>query len=443
MKMLEKNKYLFRFITVLLAVMCAVVATIPLTGCSDDDETDTTITTDEETQTEEEPLEFLRVGFIYSGTIANSTHNKMWEEARSAIEVQQGAETLYIENVFVSNFREAVQMLSMQDVQVIVSTTHRFASELEDIAGEYKDIVFISFGGNTLAQNITTFRPLLFQPAHVAGLAAGYNTGEGVDKVGVVVDETMYNAPAVVNAFIRGTRLAYKSGVSIHVRSVDGRNKAMVERGVSELRDEGVDTILSYIDTDYAIKYAERNDIKVVGYTDSISDIAPQNHVTGFGFNARLFLIEQINKFQHSDGLFFPSSVKGELDSGELFLSPLNTNGSIVLADTADLVNELLGNVINGDAPIFEGEMMDRHAKVQIPRGAVLTTEEILDMKWYEFSIGGNTRTLVEPYPDVPIVPLVIKGDLVTNPNHGGDIPTPSTDTPPATDAPPTATHDQ
>jgi basic membrane lipoprotein Med (substrate-binding protein (PBP1-ABC) superfamily) len=364
----------------------------------------------------------------------------MWEDARATIQRQLGVETLYIENVFVSNFEEAVEMLSMQDVDAIISTSHFFAGELQDIAGQYRDIVFISYGGELLAPNISTFRPLLYQPSHVAGLAAGYNTANGVDRVGVIVDENMYNAPGVVNAFIRGTTVAYRAGVQVHVRAVNSRDRQMVEEGIRELRTEGVDTILSYIDTDYALAFAERNGINVVGYTNNIEELAAVNHVAGFGFNANLYLTEQISKIQH--GNFSPTAVKGDIDSGYVFLSELNSNERTVLPDTFDLVEELLARVINGEAPIFVGEMMDRHGNVQIPRGAVLTIEEILNMKWYEYSIGGNTFSMTEPFPAVPIVPLIIRGDGVTNTTHGNH-PPPATTPPEENDNTPEATTDR
>jgi basic membrane lipoprotein Med (substrate-binding protein (PBP1-ABC) superfamily) len=406
MKISAKN-YIKRLIAVLLSLMLLMSVSVLLTGCGDDDNGgDGGEQTDEPAVEEDEEPRPVRVGFVYSGGIEGSVHNAMWESSRLNLERQLGAETFYVENVFLSNFNDAVTMLVSLGVDAIVSTSHFFANAVESAATDNKEVVFISFGGQTLATNITTFQPYLFQPAHVAGLAAAYNTGVDVRDIGVVVDPRMYNVNGVINSFIQGAKISYISGVRVHIRYVYSQDESQVRAALEQLRDEGADTVLSYLDTEYAITNAERMGMNVVGYANNIAELARNHHVTGFFLNVNSYLTEKISMIENDN--FFPVQTRAGMDTGCIRLAPLNTNEDTVNPATAELTEPLQELVVNGSAPIFVGELIDNHAAVQVPNGASLTAQEIIDMNWLERSVGANFVSLVEPRSEVPVVPLTV-----------------------------------
>jgi basic membrane lipoprotein Med (substrate-binding protein (PBP1-ABC) superfamily) len=262
-----------------------------------------------------------------------------------------------------------------------------------------------------LSPNITTFRPLLFEAVHAAGLAAAHNVGEGVREIGVVVDRRMFNYKAVVNSFILGANEVRRVGFDIHVRYVDARSPAESRQALNEFRGMGIDTVFSYIDTEHAIRYAEQIGMSVVGYANNIAELAPTKHIAGFSFNANNYLAEQISMLYHDN--FFPRGVIGGLATGHVRMSELNTNRETVQYETIRLTNTLRDRVINGTVDIFADETMDNFGTVQIPNGAVLTASEILEMQWLEYSVGSNFEDITVPRADIPIVPLFIRRGAV------------------------------
>jgi basic membrane lipoprotein Med (substrate-binding protein (PBP1-ABC) superfamily) len=404
---LTKNSHIIKLISALLALMFIAVMTVPMAGCNKDDDTESDTTTAPPEEDDEPRIP--RVGFIYSGSVEGSAHNKMWDDARLTIERQLGAETRYVEDVFFQNFREAVEMLVSAGVDTIVSTSHFFVSAVQEAARAYQGVNFISFGGGVLAANLTTFQPLLYQPAHAAGLAAAHNVAAGIGAMGVVVDPRMYNINGVINSFIQGAKFNFDSGLDIHIRYIDSRSESEARQAINELRALGLDTVLCYLDTDYAIRYAEQSGMKTVGYANNIAELAPINHIAGFYFNVNNYLTEQINALYHHEGAMRPAATVGGLATGHTHVSPLNPRPGAVLLETHRLFNQVRASIVDGTAIIFAGEIRDNHGTVQVETGVSLDTNEILNMSWLEFSVGSNFYNLYEPTSSPAIVPLWIR----------------------------------
>ncbi|MCL1881935.1 MAG: BMP family ABC transporter substrate-binding protein [Oscillospiraceae bacterium] len=413
-KTAEAKGYIKKLTSILLAVALIMLVTISFTACDDEENNGTT--TDEGSEDngtdlsneDEQPAELTpqRVGFIYSGQIEGSSHNKMWEDARANLEMQLDADTFYVENVFISNFAEAVDLLVTYGVDVIISTSHFFANAVEIESVNHRNIVFISFGGETVSPNLIAFVSHLYQPAHVAGFAAAHNTAVGVDSMGIILDSRMHNAHGVVNSFIQGAKFNFLAGVTIHVRLVNSRSVEEVRQAVDQLIAEGNDTIFAYIDTEYAITYAEQRGVNVVGFANNVPQLAPNNHIAGLYFNVNSYLVEQVRIIQNET--FVPSVTRGALSTGHVRLSAINADPMVVEPETHDLAGLIHERVSEGTAAIFAGEIMDNHGEVQVPNGVTLTSREILDLNWFEHSIGGNIHNLTVPIANLPIVPLII-----------------------------------
>jgi len=361
---------------------------------------------DAPTEIPPEPIRSPRVGFIYSGEIAGSSHNRMWEDARKTIENQLGCETHYIENVFYVNFGEAVEILLAADVDVIVSTSHFFASAVEKEATKNRDITFISHGGGTSSFNLATFQPLLFEPAHMAGFAAAYNVGTGIHDIGIVVDNRMFNVNAVINSFILGARVDFVSGVNIHVSYVNSRSDTEVREAIDHFRTLNIDTVMCYLDTEYGITYADSRGLKVVGFANNIAELAPNNYIAGFYFDLNLHLTELVSLVQTAT--LQPRLLRGDMQSATVRLSQLNPSEYTVSPDTYRVMNELQKRVVEGHSPIFTGELIDNHGTPQVLRGSHLNIHEILSMQWLEFSVANRTIDYVIIPSELDIKPLNI-----------------------------------
>ncbi|MCL2036898.1 MAG: BMP family ABC transporter substrate-binding protein [Oscillospiraceae bacterium] len=357
------------------------------------------VTTDEPP---EEPLTH-KVGFIYSGSIRNSTHNMIWEDARNQLEKNRGIDTCYIENVLISNYPEAVEVLLSNDVTIIVSTNHAFANETQTAALENTGIKFISFGGTPIA-NVTVFEPLLHQPANISGLAASYNSTAA--SFGIVTDIAMFNHEAVVNSYILGIKDFLERETTTHVNYVNSANEQDVRNAIDDLNRKGVDTVMLYLSTDYGIKYCEEKGIKVVAYSGTLPELAPSSYVTGFYFNVNSYLTEQVQLIQND--MFTPGRVYGEISSNHVKMINLNTTEGLLLSNTKEYTDLLYHSIVRNDN-VFAGQIVDNFGKIQVEYGYTLSKAEILGIRWLELSVGNNIDDFSDYITELPIVPLIIR----------------------------------
>jgi basic membrane lipoprotein Med (substrate-binding protein (PBP1-ABC) superfamily) len=402
-----KNKVLALFLTIAMLLMLA--STFTACNKGNDDEGEEEIT-DEPV---EEPITH-KVGYIYNGAIAGSTHNLMLESSRAQLERDRGIETCYIENVLVKNFYEAVDILVKRDVTVIVSTTHVFARSVDDAAKVYKNVIFISYGGDNTTQNVTNFKPLLYQPANICGVAASYNTKS--NTIGIITSEVMFAHESVVNAYILGVKeFAGRDDLVTHIDYVIPDNFADTKQAIDDMVAKGVDVIMLYLSTDYGIKYCEQIGVKVIAYSGNMPELAPNNYMTGFFVNVNSYISEQI-MFVLTD-YFFPAKTYGGIDTGGARLLPLNGEPTVVNGTKG--LTDLLYEKIKMDDRVFSGQIIDNYENIQVPYGYKLPFIDALEINWMEISVGNNIRTLSSPLPEPVEVHLVVKGEWPdgVNPN--------------------------
>jgi basic membrane lipoprotein Med (substrate-binding protein (PBP1-ABC) superfamily) len=366
------------------------------------------------TTTTEEPEVIIKVGFIYRGTLADSAHNLMFEAARFQLERNLGVETCYIESVFVSNYMEAVGVLHGRDVNIIVSTCPMFANITNRAAVEFRGIDFISFGGQTTMPNLTTFRPLLHQPAHVSGLAASFNSVN--ENFGIVSDTTMFNHEGVINAYIGGIKDLIGRDINAPVNYVNSHVREDVESAINDLVfNQGVEVVMLYLNSDYGIKHCERNNIKVVAYSMDLPALAPNNYIMGYYFNVIPYLTEQVQFIKNK--MFTPTQTIGGMASGHTGLTQLNDNEEIIDPYTKVLTDLLVKELLIKDN-IFSGLIRDNFGNIQVEYGYTLSETEILDVKWMELS-ATRIQRLSMPVTQIQFVPLIVRGEWGnTIPDH-------------------------
>lgn len=394
----EKTKKLLSFLLIL-----SLALTLPfLSSCGggkDVPDSDPEETTGEEVA--EEPIEHI-VGFIYNGTVKNSTHNLIMENARNQLERNLGVATYFIEDVYVKNFIEAVDLFIERGVTIIISGNRVFEHVVERAAKDNPDINFISFGNSSTRLNLTNFLPLLYQPANVCGLAAAYNSDS--DTLGIVADNRMFNCAGVINAYIQGAKEVPSAHFATYVNYASSGNEADVKAAIDDLVSKGNDTIMLYLSTDYGIKYCEQIGVKVIAFSGNLPELAPNNYITGFYFNVDSYITEQVRFIQNE--YFMPMTTIGEMVTGHVQMIKLN---STVTEGTSELT-DLLYNGINNNDKVFEGKITDNFGTVMVQSGVTLTFFDVLEIDWLDYSVGSNFKEFSGPVPEFDLPPLVIKG---------------------------------
>jgi basic membrane lipoprotein Med (substrate-binding protein (PBP1-ABC) superfamily) len=399
-------KVYIKFLSLFLIVAFMFIPV--MTGCGGDKDIDDPEATEEEKK-EEEPISH-KVGFIYRGTVSNSTHNLIFEDARGQLERNLGVETCYVESVFISNFMQAVDMLVERDVTVIVSTCHSFKNIVERAAVANKDVNFIGFGGdvdsNRTLVNLTLFRPLLYQPAHISGLAASINTDAA--SFGIVADPNMYNHEGVINAYIIGAKDFLERNITAHVNYVSSDYEAGVRAAIDDLVRNGCDVIMLYLKTDYGIRYCEEIGVKVIAYSGNLPELAPNRYITGFYFNVNSYITEQVRFIQNE--MFAPSTTYGSMATGHAKMIHLNPNEYVVIPETKQLIDMLYSRVLASDG-VFTGQIVDNFGVTQVEHGFTLAYRDALSIRWLELSVGGNIDRFSTPVEEIPVVPLFVRGE--------------------------------
>jgi basic membrane lipoprotein Med (substrate-binding protein (PBP1-ABC) superfamily) len=254
--------------------------------------------------------------------------------------------------------------------------------------------------------NLTTFTPLLHQPANVCGLAAAFNTDTG--KIGIVADPNMFNVSGVINAYIEGAKITINHNMETYVNYADSNDETTIRAAIDHLVENGNDVIMLYLATDYGIRYCEQIGVKFVAYSHDLPRLAPNYHVTGFFFNASSYVTEQVRFIQN--GIFNPFRTVVGMDTGHTSLLGLNPTDDFLRPETWPLTDNLRRGVIASDK-IFTGAIVDNslESTVQVEHGVTLPYEEILRIRWLDISVGSRVVHFESAVDEIPIVELEIK----------------------------------
>ncbi|MCL2087154.1 MAG: BMP family ABC transporter substrate-binding protein [Oscillospiraceae bacterium] len=319
----------------------------------------------------------VKVGFIYSGSVTGNTLNNIFEIARKDIERTFQVSTCYIENVLVQQFEEAVQRLKREGCTMIVAASNHFSTAVNIVArNEFDQTNYVNFGGNNTGRNLSSFQPLLYQPANISGLIAAFNTD--TNKVGIVADNNFYNAQGIVSAFAQGVLELPNSRVDVQLNWALSDSYDDTRRAVDDLVQSGHDVIFFYQATEYGIRYAESLGVKNIGFSNRIQDIAPNTHLVGFHMDATLYMNQRVSRALYRN--FNGERNMGGLSSNAAGLSALNQN--LVKSGTQEITETLFDLIFSETSDVFRGEIRDNAGIIRVEKGARLSREQSLNIDW-------------------------------------------------------------
>lgn len=338
-------------------------------------------TTPEDTSVTTEPEEPpIKVGFIYNDTVEDSTLTLLFENARLEAEKLLGVETCYLENVLVSDFTQAVETLKDEGCTVIVSASAKFANILETVAPKNTSVKFVSFGGKNNYSNVSVFEGKLYQASYVTGLVGAFNSTKNV--LGIVADSNCYSVYPVLNGYILGAKELTGANTDVRLAWASSHDEEEAKQAVDFLVEQGADVIFVYQDSDHAIKYCEKLGIKTIGFAYNMAELAPNTQLTGIYYYFNTFIVEQIRMAQ-----FHSFNGKRNTDGLGMGAVRMNETSANALEGTAKITQKVYDLMIEGDIPIFAGEIINNHGDVVIEKGVKLTDTQIPAINWLEKSV--------------------------------------------------------
>lgn len=323
---------------------------------------------------EEEKIVY-KVGFVYSDELENGTTREMFEIARGQIKKVLGLETCYVENVLVSDFSEAVNVLQEDGCNIIVSCNPKYANAVEKEAKTSKSY-FLNFGGKTTSAQMSSFGGALYQTAAVCGIAAAHNTTS--NRIGIIADPGEYNVYGVVDGFVLGASEIWNYA-DMRLNWAWSNSESEIEAAVDDLISQGCDIIMSYMETDYAVKYCEGKGVKVIANCYYMPERYPDYYISGFFFNFSTYLVDEIRSIVNDN--FNPSVYSGDVASGMIRL--LNF-GTTCEKGTEDICDKLYNYIKEGKDKVFTGEIKNNgeDSKTMVEKGQSMSFENILKINW-------------------------------------------------------------
>ena len=321
-----------------------------------------------------------KVGFIYNNSVEDGSTSAIFENSRDQLEKALAVETCYIENVLVSEIPAAVRELQDAGCNIIVSCSARFANSIDKEAKSSPDTYYISFGGETSGSNISCFGGELYQTANVCGIAAAYNTDTNI--LGIIADPSSYNVYGVVDAYVLGAKEIWGAQTDARLNWVWSDNEAKIEEAINDLVSQGSDIIMCYTENDYAAEYCEEIGVKVISNSCNLPEIAPNQYLTGFFFNASTFVVDTVRAIKAEN---FVSSVHtGGIAAGTARLVDFSGNCK---DGTETIASKLYDYTKNGKAHAFTGEIKNRDYKVMVEKGQQLSFKSIKEIDWLVLGI--------------------------------------------------------
>ncbi|MBQ8614073.1 MAG: BMP family ABC transporter substrate-binding protein [Ruminiclostridium sp.] len=349
-----------------------------------------------------EPVEekVYKVGFLYNNEVSDGATATIFENARDQLEKTLAVETCFIENVLVSDIPAAVRELQDNGCNIIVSCSSKFANSIAKEAQSSADTYYISFGGDSSGPTYSSFGGELYQTANVCGIAAAYNSTS--NTLGIVADPSCYNVYGVVNSYVLGAKEIMAAQTDVRLNWVWSDDEAKVEAAVDDLVTQGCDVIMCYTESDTAVKYCEEIGVKVIANSCNIPEIAPENYLTGFFFNASTFIVDTVRAIKADN---YVSSVhSGGIAAGTARLIDFSDN---CREGTATIGTKLYEYVKSGQAHVFTGEIKNRDYKVMVESGQKMDFSSIREIDWLILginSVGSYTTVIESPTPSDMVI---------------------------------------
>ncbi len=382
------------------ALLALAVMLGSFSGCSGDTESDggTAETGEAVTSEVEEPA--IKVGYIFKGEVDLGGYSSDANDFRLGASKHSDVESYYIDNVNITDFPKAVEMLSDIGCTYIVSGNWQYHNMLTEVAGKNMNLNFVSHGARIRNVNVSAYTDQMYEGAYVAGMAAAYNSEN--EKVGIVVDPSMIYSRAVINAAQLGAQLVYKDAETVAAFAAENGE---IHSAVDALVNMGCDVIISYTESPETASYCNSKGIKFVGnlnYGDKAADY--ENMIMYFYADHGSYYLAQTKMIQLEN--WEPEEYVGTLSNGVVNVSTALTAAK---AGTQDIISALVPKISGGQANIFAGEIKDINGNVVILQNKAMQPSEVYAMDWYVKGVNVDLDTFVVPRTDIETSDLDIE----------------------------------
>ena len=318
----------------------------------------------------------LKVGVIFIGSATDGGFTQAHNNGKVAMEKHFGGkvQTMVVEDVDDQNtqdIRAAAENMIDAGCKVIFGCSYGYIGTMEELAGEYPNIIFLHFSGDRMNDtNFDNYFGATEEPRYLAGIVAGMMTE--TNKIGYVAAYPFTEVQIGINAFTLGIQ-SVNPRAEVNVVFINSWYDPEKEKSAAEaLLAQGCDVLGQHCDTPGPIIAAEEVGSFAIGYNLDKPDSAPGAYLTAPIWNHGAYYIYVVQKIL--DGTFVPESYYGNMRDGYVDLAPLT---DLVPAEAKAKVSEMRTKIISGEFAPFSGEIFNADGSKLCEAGQTLTRGEI------------------------------------------------------------------
>ena len=325
--------------------------------------------------------------FVFVGPVGDAGWTWAHNEGRRFAEGQTEVTALYVESVpeVAEDFRSvAVDFIENEGADVIFATSFGYMDTMEELAGEYPDVVFEHASGYKMNDtNFGNYFGRMYQPRYLSGMAAGAMTE--TNQIGYVAAFPIPEVLRGINAFTLGAQRT-NPGVEVHVNwTFTWFDPAVEGDAATALVEAGADVIAMHQDSTAPGIAAQEAGARWVSYNSDMSAFAPDAFITAPVWNWGPYYARIIEAV--GDGTYSPAAYWGGMGDGIVDLAPLAAD---VPADVVAEIDEVKAQLIDGSWDVFTGEIRDQDGNVVVAEGETLDDGSMLGMGYFVEGVVGS-----------------------------------------------------
>jgi basic membrane protein A len=328
----------------------------------------------------------LKIGFVYSGPVADVGWTHQHELARQQLEKEFAGKimTVFVENVPESSDAERVMRQLISDgCKMIFTTSFGFMEPTVKVARDFPDVIFEHATGYKRAKNLGIYQTRFYEGAYLLGLLAGKMTK--TNTLGFVASYPIPEVLRNINAFTHGARSVNPKVKTKVVWISSWYNPAREHEAAEALTGLGADVLYQNTDSPAIVQLAEAKGVYAFGQDSDMSKYGPKSQLSSNTVNWYVYYRKKVK--DALDKTWKSEDTKWGMKEDMIRLTPLN---AAVPPDVVKLFEEKRAAIQAGTFKPFGGPIKDQTGAIKIADGQDISDAELWGMKWYVEGVDGK-----------------------------------------------------
>ena len=335
-----------------------------------------------------QPVEPLKVGFVYVAPLLDAGWVHQHDEGRKAVEAALGnrVQTRFVENVAEGPDGERViRDLAQQGYGLIFTPSFGYMEATLKVAQEFPSVRFESITGYKTAANVATANARYYEGRYLAGIAAGRLTKSHV--AGYVAGFPIPEVLQGINAFALGMR-SVDAQAQVHVVWLNAWFDPTRERDAAmTLFNQNADVIAFHTASTAVMAAAQERGKLAVAYHSDMRNVAPDAQILAVTHQWGAYYTQRARAVLN--GSWKSGNVWGGVREGMIRVEGF---GSAVPAVVQQEVLARQKDIAAGKLQPFRAQqaVLDNEGRQVIAAGQSLNDAQILGMNWLVQGVQGK-----------------------------------------------------